>query len=68
MKELHKDSSITSPLIIADEIEPYFRKEAVAENRRIERDTTCCIMWVIAPGEDAGIDFTTTEVCVAVCD
>lgn len=36
--------------------------------RRERRDTTCCIMWVIAPGEDAGMDFTTTEVCVAVCD
>lgn len=35
---------------------------------RKKRDTTCCIMWVIAPGEDAGMDFTTTEVCVAVCD
>lgn len=32
------------------------------------RDTTCCIMWVIAPGEEAGMDFTTTDVCVAVCD
>lgn len=26
------------------------------------------MIWVIVPVEDAGIDFTTTEVCVAVCD
>lgn len=34
----------------------------------IRRGTTCCMMWVTAPGEDAGMDLTTTDVCVAVCD
>lgn len=70
MKEVHKHSLIQLFLLLQKKMKLNLisGKMLLQKVGRKRRGTTCCIMWVIAPGEDAGMDFTTTEVCVAVCD
>lgn len=36
--------------------------------KKKKKKHTCCIMWVMVPGEAAGMDLTTTDVWVAVWD